>query len=158
MGELKIGEKILSFSFTDEEGKSKDINSILGKKGIVLYFYPRDMTPGCTTEACDFRDNFGDIKKLGFSIAGVSGDSEASHQKFKDKYELPFILISDKDYNICKRFGVYRDKKFMGKVSKGIVRTTILLDKDLKILKVYDEVKVKSHVANIKNDIMELVK
>jgi len=158
MPEITIGKKSPLFNFVNESGEKENLSGLVGEKGLVLYFYPKDMTPGCTTEACDFRDNFSALKKMGFNVAGISRDDSKSHEKFRAKYSLPFTLIPDPEFNICKKYGVYRDKKFMGRVGKGIVRTTILLDKNMKILKIYDEVKVKAHVEQIKKDILELTK
>ena len=158
MPELNIGKKAPSFSFKDEDGKKISLSEIVGEKGLILYFYPKDMTPGCTTEACDFRDHSKEFQKIGFTIAGVSKDGQVSHEKFRQKYELPFRLIPDEDFSICNKYGVFRDKKFMGKTKKGIVRSTFILDKDLKILKIYDEVKVKDHILNIIKDTMEWIR
>lgn len=158
MNELKEGGKAPAFTGTDESGQKKDLKNLMGEKGLVLYFYPRDLTPGCTTEACDFRDNFSRIKKQGFQVVGVSKDSIKSHQKFIEKQELNFTLISDEDGSICEKYGVWQLKKFMGRESMGIVRTTFLIGPDLKILKIYPKVSVKGHVDQILADIKALEK
>ncbi|MCE9499333.1 MAG: thioredoxin-dependent thiol peroxidase [Leptospira sp.] len=155
---LKTGAKIPSLNITLDGEKKIKLSELSGKKGFVLYFYPRDMTPGCTIEACDFRDNFSAIRKLGFNVVGVSKDDSKSHAKFTEKHKLNFTLIPDASGEICEKFGVWQKKKFMGREFMGIVRTTFLVDNDLKIRKVYDGVKVKGHVIEILNDIEELIK
>ncbi|MCB1177397.1 MAG: peroxiredoxin, partial [Leptospiraceae bacterium] len=134
------------------------LSELVGSKGLVLYFYPRDNTPGCTQEACDFRDNFNLLKKAGYNVIGISKDSPKSHQKFTEKQSLNFDLIADESGEICEKYGVWQLKKFMGKESMGIVRTTFLLDEKLKILKIYNKVSVKGHVAQILEDIKGLSK
>ncbi|MCB1143544.1 MAG: thioredoxin-dependent thiol peroxidase [Leptospiraceae bacterium] len=153
---LEVGKKAPNFTAINTKEEKVKLSDRVGKKGLVLYFYPRDNTPGCTTEACDFRDHFEDLKKLGYSILGVSKDSPQSHKKFTDKFSLNFDLIADTDGKICEQYGVWQEKKFMGKTSMGIVRTTFLIDSNLKILKIYPGVKVKEHVQNIIQDIKSL--
>ena len=158
MTALKTGNKIPAVSGTLTDGKKVKLSELTGKNGLVLYFYPKDMTPGCTTEACDFRDNFSAIKKLGLNVIGVSRDDSNSHNKFIDKHKLNFPLVSDESGDICEKFGVWQKKKFMGREFMGIVRTTFLIDSGLKIRKIYDGVRVKGHVIEIINDIEELQK
>ncbi|EPG73307.1 redoxin [Leptospira fainei serovar Hurstbridge str. BUT 6] len=158
MSELKVGAKAPSFTGINQSGEKIELKNLLGKKGLVLYFYPKDQTPGCTTEACDFRDNFARLKKEGFNVVGVSKDSIKSHQKFIEKQELNFTLISDEDGSICEKYGVWQLKKFMGREFMGIIRTTLLIGPDLKILKIYPKVSVKGHVDEILADIKALEK
>ncbi|MEM7182306.1 MAG: thioredoxin-dependent thiol peroxidase [Spirochaetota bacterium] len=150
---LQEGKKAPSFTSTNTEGKKVKLKDLVGEKGLVLYFYPRDNTPGCTTEACDFRDNLGRLKSLGYNVIGISKDSVASHQKFTKKYDLSFDLIADEDGSICDKYGVFGEKKFMGKTIMGIHRTTIVLDPSLKIQKIYPKVRVKGHVEQILKDL-----
>ncbi|TGJ99020.1 thioredoxin-dependent thiol peroxidase [Leptospira langatensis] len=158
MSNLKAGAKAPSFTGVNEEGKKVSLKDLAGKKGLVLYFYPKDQTPGCTTEACDFRDNFARLKKEGYNVVGVSKDSIKSHQKFIEKQELNFTLLADEDGSICEAYGVWQLKKFMGREFMGIVRTTFLIGTDLKIQKVYPKVSVKGHVDEILADIKALDK
>ncbi len=155
MSVLEVGKKIPSVSGLIEEGKKTKLEDLMGKNGMVLYFYPKDNTPGCTTEACDFRDNQTAIKKLGYEVIGVSKDDLKSHKKFVEKQNLNFKLLSD-DGSICDKFGVWAEKQMMGKKFMGIVRSTFIIGTDLKIKKVYSPVKVKDHVAEIIKDIKEL--
>ncbi|WCL50187.1 thioredoxin-dependent thiol peroxidase [Leptospira sp. GIMC2001] len=154
----EIGKKIPSFTAKDTTGTPKKLKDLVGKKGLVLYFYPRDSTPGCTTEACDFRDNLARIKKLGYEVVGISKDDTKSHQKFTDKQNLNFPLISDDTGEICESYGVWQMKTFMGRKAMGIVRTTFLVDSSLKLLKLYEKVKVNGHVDQIIADIESLGK
>lgn len=153
---LEVGKKAPAFTGTNQNGEKVKLSDLTGKNGIVIYFYPRDMTPGCTTEACDFRDNFARLKKLGYHVVGISKDTPKSHTKFIEKEELTFDLISDESGEICEKYGVWREKVFMGRKGMGIVRSTFLLDSSLKIKKIYDSVKVKGHVDQIIADIQEL--
>lgn len=125
-----------------------------GKK-LVLYFYPKDHTPGCTQESCDFRDYYSDLKKLNVEILGVSRDSVKSHGTFKSKFELPFSLLADEEGKMCESYGVWKEKSMYGRKYMGIERTTVLIDEQGKILKVYPKVSVKEHVSAIINDIRE---
>lgn len=158
MSSLKTGQKAPDFKAPDESGKQISLKDLMGKKGLVLYFYPKDQTPGCTTEACDFRDNFARLKKEGYNVVGISKDSVKSHQKFIEKQELNFTLISDEDGAICESYGVWQLKKFMGREFMGIVRTTFLVGTDSKIQKIYPKVSVKGHVDEILSDIKVLAK
>lgn len=156
MGTLIEGKKAPTFTAKNTKDETVKLADLVGKEGIVLYFYPRDMTPGCTTEACDFRDNFARLKKLGYNVIGISKDTPKSHTKFTEKEKLNFDLISDESGEICEKYGVWREKVFMGRKGMGIVRSTFLLDSSLKIKKIYDSVKVKGHVEEIIKDIQEL--
>jgi peroxiredoxin Q/BCP len=153
MPTLAAGKKAPDFKAQNTNGDTVQLKDLLGPKGLILYFYPRDMTPGCTVEACDFRDNNKQIEKMGFHIAGVSKDSAKSHVKFTEKENLTFPLIADEDKSICQKYNVWQEKTFMGKKSLGILRTTFIIGSDLKILKVYDNVKTKGHVEAIIKDI-----
>jgi thioredoxin-dependent peroxiredoxin len=153
MSELAEGKKAPPFTAVDSEGKKVKLSDLVGEKGLVLYFYPKDSTPGCTTEACDFRDHQANLKKLGYSVVGISKDSTKSHQKFIEKQSLNFDLLTDESGEICEKYGVWQEKQFMGKKFLGIVRSTFLMDASLKIQKIYSPVKVKGHVEQIMNDI-----
>lgn len=134
----------------DEDGNERvfSLGDYAGKK-IVLYFYPRDNTPGCTTEACDFRDNIERVKAAGAVVLGVSPDSVKSHKGFKDKHGLPFPLLSDTDRAVATEYGAYGEKKMYGKVTMGIIRSTVLIDEEGVIRKIWRGVKVKGHVDEV---------
>lgn len=131
----------------DEEGKEKKfcLSDFKGKK-VVLYFYPKDNTPGCTQEACDFRDNFNRLSSMGVVVIGVSPDSVESHKKFKAKHNLNFILLSDPSKEVAKLYGAYGEKKMYGKVTEGIIRSTFIIDEEQNIVKAWKNVKVNGHV------------
>ena len=129
MSKLKIGDKAPSINAKDENGNTIRLTDYKGKK-IVLYFYPKDSTPGCTAEACNLRDNYSGLQKLGFEIIGVSADSEKKHQGFIKKFDLPFRLIADIDKKVINSYGVWGPKKFMGKEYDGIHRTTFVIDEN----------------------------
>lgn len=149
MAEIVEGKKAPLFSAPGSDGNTYKLSDLLGEKGLILYFYPRDSTPGCTTEACDFRDNAVEIKKMGYNIVGISRDNLKSHQKFVEKQSLNFLLLSDDSGDICERYGVWQEKQFMGKKSMGIVRSTFILDETAKIKKIFTNVKVKGHIPAI---------
>jgi thioredoxin-dependent peroxiredoxin len=136
------------FSLADETGKIHSLSDYKGKN-ILLYFYPKDDTPGCTTEACSFRDAYADYSKAGVVILGVSADSSASHAKFKEKYHLPFNLLADVDHAVCEKYGVWGRKKMMGKEYDGIFRTSYLIGVDGKIKKVFADVKPAGHSQEV---------
>ncbi|QDT38642.1 thioredoxin-dependent thiol peroxidase [Stratiformator vulcanicus] len=131
------------------EGKKVRLSSFQGEKNVVLYFYPRDMTPGCTTEACDFRDAIATFDDADTAVLGISTDSLKSHEKFAAKYELPFTLLSDEDHAICEKYGVWAEKNMYGKKSFGVQRATFLIDKQGKVAAVWPKVKVKGHVDEV---------
>ncbi len=144
---LEVGKKAPDFTSTDESGKKVSLKDYKGKK-VVLYFYPTDDTPTCTTEACSFRDNFSRLKKHAVVI-GVSPDTEASHTKFKTKYDLPFTLLADTDHSIVQAYGVWREKKTFGKTYIGVVRTTFIIDEKGYISHVFNVLRVKGHVDEV---------
>ncbi len=145
-----LSENILApdFSLPDEGGLNRKLSDFRGKD-VVLYFYPKDDTPGCTTEACAFRDDYSDYEKASVVILGVSADSPKSHAKFKEKYQLPFPLLSDEAHEVCEQYGVWVQKKMMGREYMGIARTTFLISKDGMIKKVFENVKPTDHSAEI---------
>lgn len=145
---VDVGDKAPAFTGTTDGGGSLSLKDLKGKK-VVLYFYPKDMTPGCTTEAEGFRDAIGDFAKLGAEIVGVSKDSVKRHDNFKAKYDLPFSLISDEDGTICEAYGVWQEKKNYGKTYMGIVRSTFLIDEKGKIVEVWRNLRVKGHVDKV---------
>jgi len=145
---VKEGTAAPVFKTTDANGETVNLKDFRGQK-VVLYFYPKDDTPGCTKEACSFRDAFSKFKKQGITILGVSPDSEKSHQKFVAKYKLPFTLLADTDHSIADAYGVYGEKKFMGRTYMGIHRTTFLIDEKGKIKKVFEKVKPEDHADEV---------
>jgi len=151
---IKEGNKAPDFSAIDQNGKKIKLSSFKGKKNVVLYFYPKDMTPGCTTEACDFRDRFKKFK--GTEILGVSIDSPERHQKFIEKYELPFTLVSDVDQKVVNKYGVWQEKKLYGRKFMGIVRSTFIIDKLGVVRKIFPKVKVKGHIDEVMEALKEL--
>lgn len=150
---LNIGDKAPDFSLpTDEEGTEISLRKLHGKK-FVLYFYPKDNTPGCTKEACDFRDHFAEFKKHGVEVFGVSKDSAKAHTKFKDKYALPFTLLVDDNADVCEAYGVINKKSMFGKTFLGIQRSTFLIDENGIIRAIWRKVKVPGHVEQILNEL-----
>jgi peroxiredoxin Q/BCP len=145
---LKIGDKAPAIEAIDQNGKKLSLNDFAGSK-VILYFYPKDDTPGCTAEACNLRDNYSKLLEKGFKIIGVSADSVKSHQKFTDKYSLPFSLIPDTDKNIIKAYGAWGRKKFMGKEYDGIIRKTFVISELGEILNIFDKVETKDHSDQI---------
>ena len=148
MAELKEGMKAPYFEGKDQEGRLVKLTDFAGKK-LVLYFYPKDNTPGCTAEACNLRDNHEDLIRKGFAVVGVSMDSEKSHRSFAEKYSLPFPLIADTERKILEDYGVYRAKKMYGKSFLGIVRSTFLIDEKGMIEKIISKVDTKNHSEQI---------
>jgi thioredoxin-dependent peroxiredoxin len=148
MATLKPGDKAPSFSSKDQDGNTISLDDFKGSK-LVIYFYPKDNTPGCTSQACDLRDNYDTLLKNGYKVVGVSADSEESHQKFISKYELPFPLIADTDKEVLKAYGVWGPKKFMGRTYDGILRTTFVIDENGIISEVIDKVDTKNHTTQI---------
>jgi peroxiredoxin Q/BCP len=149
---LKINQKAPEFNLADQSGEMHNLKMYKGKK-VLLYFYPKDDTPGCTTEACSFRDNLKDLSSLGLVVLGVSKDSVASHAKFAKKYDLNFPILSDETGEVIEAYGAWGKKKFMGREYMGILRMSFLIDQDGKVEKIYEEVKPKEHVGEVKGDI-----
>jgi thioredoxin-dependent peroxiredoxin len=149
---LAPGAKAPDFTLASTDGDEVSLAELKGEK-FVLYFYPRDMTPGCTIEACDFRDNF---KRLGIKVYGVSKDSLASHEKFRAKEKLQFPLLSDPDNAVAKKYGAYGDKLFYGKKITGTIRSTFLIDEQGKIAAMWSPVKVKGHVDAVLETLKQL--
>ncbi len=145
---LKAGNKAPDFKLKSDAGETISLKDYKGRK-VILYFYPKDMTSGCTAEACDFRDNIKKFEKKNTVVIGVSADDTASHVKFKDKYKLPFTLLSDESKKMLKDYGVWQEKSLYGKKYMGIVRTTFVIDEKGKIEKVFDKVKVDGHIAEL---------
>ena len=148
MSTLKQGDAAPNFSGVDQDGQAVSLSDYSGKK-LVLYFYPKDDTPGCTAEACSLRDNYDKLKSAGYEVLGVSTDPVKSHKKFVDKYSLPFRLLSDTEKTVSEVFGVYGLKKFMGKEYMGINRTTFLIDEKGIITEVIAKVDTKKHADQI---------
>lgn len=145
---LKPNQKAPDFKLIADNGETVSLKDFKGKK-VILYFYPKDMTSGCTAEACDFRDNFSKIKKKNTIVLGVSADDTKSHVKFKEKYELPFTLLSDPGHKMLNDYGVWQEKSMYGRKYMGIVRTTFIIDEKGLIRKIYEKVKVDGHVEDI---------
>ena len=148
MTTLKVGDKAPAIRSKDQNGEEITLAQFKGKK-VVLYFYPKDNTPGCTKEACSFRDNHAILKKNGYVILGVSADTENAHQKFIAKYDLPFALISDTDHKVLKDYGVWGMKKFMGREFMGIIRTTFVINEKGVIERIIDKVDTAEAAAQI---------
>ena len=145
---LEIGMKAPDFTLQDKDGNQVSMSDFAGKK-VVLYFYPRDNTPGCTRQACAFAQNYDGFKERGVEVIGISKDSAASHAKFADKHELPFILLSDPELVAIQGYDVWKEKKLYGKVSMGVVRTTYVIDENGVIEKVMPKVKPDTNAAEI---------
>lgn len=145
---LEVGDKAPDFSGVDENGKKISLKDFRGSK-VVLYFYPKDNTTGCTAEACDFRDSYSRLKRKGAVLLGVSPDTEKSHLKFKAKYDLPFPLIADTEKVITNAYGLWQEKSMYGRKYMGVVRSTFIIDEKGKISAVFPKVKVKGHVDEV---------
>ena len=145
---LQVGDKIPAFSVIDETGKSVTERDVIGRK-TVIYFYPKDSTPGCTAEACNLRDNYQSFMARGYQVFGVSKDSQASHVKFKEKYNLPFPLLSDPTTEMLQAFGAWGEKKLYGKTSMGTLRKTFIFDENGILERIIDKVDTKNHTAQI---------
>lgn len=144
--------KAYNFSLPDQDGKIRDLNEFLGK-WLVLYFYPKDNTPGCTKEACNFRDSYHELQKMGVQILGVSKDSVPSHKKFAEKFDLNFPILSDTEKEIIKKYGAWGLKKFMGREFEGVLRNTYLIDPKGNIAKTYEKVNPLTHASEIIDDL-----
>ena len=154
MATLKTGNVAPAFTLQDQNGKKVSLKDFKGKKNVVLYFYPKAMTPGCTVQACGLRDSKKDLAKLDSVALGVSPAPVARLKKFDDKEDLNFVLLSDEDHAIADKYGVWGLKKFMGREFMGIIRTTFVIDKNGKLAHVMDKVKTRSH----HNDVLEILK
>lgn len=152
---LKVGDKAPSFKLKNQDGKIISLTELKGKP-IVLYFYPKDDTPGCTKEACNFRDEFPKFGKLKVKIIGISADSVESHKKFAEKYNLPFNLLSDEKKEIVEKYGVWKEKNMYGRKYMGIERTTFIIDAEGKINKIFPKVKVDDHNKEVMEALKEL--
>jgi len=145
---LLKGSPAPDFTLSDETGATKRLSDFKGRP-VVLYFYPKDDTPGCTTEACNFRDDYSAYMDADVVILGVSPDSPGSHAKFKEKYSIPFPLLADNGHKVCDQYGVWGPKKFMGREYEGVMRTTFLVDANGRIAKVFENVKPAEHSAEV---------
>lgn len=145
---INIGDKAPDFTLHDKDGREVSLSDFLGKK-VVLYFYPRDNTPGCTRQACAFAGAYAEFQNKGVEVIGISRDSVASHLRFAEKYGLPFILLSDPELKAIEPYGVWQEKKLYGKTSFGVVRTTFIIDEDGKIEKIMPKVKPDTNAAEI---------
>lgn len=148
MNTLKVGDKVPSFSAKDQDGNTISLSDYSGKK-LIVFFYPKANTPGCTAEACNLRDNFKELQTQGYELLGVSADSEKKQANFRDKYDFPFPLLADEDHTVMNTFGVWGPKKFMGKHYDGIHRMTFVMDGNANVIKVIDKVNTKDHAAQL---------
>jgi thioredoxin-dependent peroxiredoxin len=150
---IEEGKKAPDFKLKNQDGETLSLKDFKGKN-VVLYFYPKDNTSGCTKEACNFRDEFPKFKNVDAVILGVSPDSVASHKKFAEKYDLPFNLLSDEDKKVLEQYGVWQEKSMYGKKYMGVVRTTVVIDENGKIKKIFPKVKVDGH----NKEVLEVLK
>ncbi len=152
MKDLNVGDRAPAIDAVDQEGKKITLQEYRGKK-VVLYFYPKDNTPGCTAESCDLRDHYDQFLQQGFEVIGVSADSEKSHQKFIAQYQLPFRLIADTNKKVLQDYGAWGEKKLYGKPYMGILRKTFIIDEAGTIIKIIEKVDTKEHSTQIFNDL-----
>lgn len=145
---LTVGDNAPEFNLKDQNGNDISLSGLKGKR-VILYFYPKDDTPGCTVEACNFRDDFSLYTDSDTVILGVSPDGEQSHQKFIKKFDLPFSLLCDEDHSVAEKYGAWGEKSMYGRKYMGIIRTTVQIDKDGKVEKVYEKVKAKDHSKEV---------
>jgi peroxiredoxin Q/BCP len=143
------------FKLPGSDGKEYALKDIMGDKGVVLFFYPKDNTPGCTTESCEFKEIYDEIRRLGFEVYGISKDSLKSHDKFIDKYELPFVLLSDEEIKTHEDYQVWKEKNMYGNIKMGVVRSTFIIDNDGKIIQEFRNIKAKGHALKIYNYIKD---
>lgn len=146
---IQVGDKAPDFSVRLQDGSTTELKTLLSKGPLVLYFYPKDDTPGCTREACDFRDQYGPLQERGAVVLGVSADSEASHQRFATKYGLPFPLLVDADHRVAERYGAWGEKTLYGRTFQGLIRSTFLIGPDGTIKRAWPKVKVDGHVDEV---------
>ncbi|MBW3583123.1 MAG: thioredoxin-dependent thiol peroxidase [Euryarchaeota archaeon] len=157
MTHLKEGDKAPEFHLQDQNHGGWSLSEFEGKP-VVLYFYPKDDTPGCTKEACQFRDRFDDYKKAGAKVIGISPDTAEDHAAFTDKYDLPFILLADPEHDVCEKYGVWQEQEYKGQTYWGAKRTTFLIGPDGVIRKVYENVDPEGHAAKVLEDVRGLEK
>lgn len=155
MTDLKEDETAPDFELPDDENETVRLSDFLGHN-VVLYFYPKDDTPGCTKESCGFRDEMSRVKEMGAKVIGISADSVESHKKFKEKHDLNFPLLSDEKKTVLENYGVWKEKQMGGRQYMGIVRSTFLIDREGKIAKVYPKVRVEGHVDQVMEDLAGL--
>ncbi len=148
MNTLKVGDKVPEFTSIDQDGNTIKLSDFKGKK-LIVFFYPKASTPGCTVEACNLRDNYSSFQEQGFELLGVSADSTKRQTNFKNKHQLPFPLLADEDHTVINTFGVWGQKKFMGKTYDGIHRMTFMIDENGLVSKVIEKVKTKDHAAQL---------
>lgn len=152
---LPSGTLAPDFILPDENGVPRRLSEFRGQP-LVLYFYPKDDTPGCTVEACGFRDDYTEYLRAGILVIGISPDSPASHARFKQKHRLPFSLLADEDHKVCEQYGVWGKKRFMGRNYEGVLRTTFVIDRQGQIVKVFEDVRPAEHSAEVLAAIREL--
>lgn len=150
---MEAGEKIPVLELPDQDGKARTVGDLAGPKGLVLYVYPKDDTPGCTVEAQDFRDRADDLRELGYEVAGISRDPAASHCDFIEKYGLTFPLLTDEDASFLEKIGAYGEKTMYGRTSKGIIRSTLVVDPAGRVIRHYPNVKAKGHAERVIRDL-----
>ncbi|HEX2255041.1 MAG TPA: peroxiredoxin [Thermoanaerobaculia bacterium] len=150
---MNRGDKLPELSLPDEAGRRRTLADLAGERGLVLYAYPKDDTPGCTVEAQDFRDRLDELRAKGFAVAGISRDSAASHCSFRDKHELTFPLLTDEDASFLEQIGAYGDKTNYGRTTKGIIRSTVVVAPDGTVLKYYPNVRAKGHAERVAADL-----
>ena len=149
MNTLKVGDKVPEFVSKDQDGNAISLSSDYTGKKLIVFFYPKASTPGCTAEACNLRDNYKELQSQGFKLIGVSADSEKRQTNFRNKYKFPFPLLADEDHTVINTFGVWGPKKFMGREYDGIHRKTFVIDEEGVVVKVIDKVKTKDHAAQL---------
>jgi peroxiredoxin Q/BCP len=147
---IEEGKPAPDFELTSDRGETVKLSELRGKP-VVLYFYPKDDTPGCTAQACGIRDAYGEFQRAGAVVLGISPDDEGSHVKFRDKYELPFTLLADTDHAVAEQYGVWGEKKYMGKTYFGVSRWTFVIDEDGNVKKVLPDVKPATHADDVLN-------
>lgn len=152
MSRLSTGDTAPPFTLKDQDGNDVSLTDFAGKK-VILYFYPKDDTPGCTIEACDFRDSFNTLQETGYSVLGISKDGADSHQKFISKYSIPYTLLIDPDNEVGKSYGAFGEKSMYGKKTVGVIRSTFVIDENGKIERAYYNVNAKGHVAKLREDL-----
>ncbi len=155
MAAVKVGDKVPDFTTLDDSGRPVSLSDFKGKS-VVLYFYPKDDTSGCTKEACDFRDAFPRFGKIDAEVVGVSPDSVESHVEFKKKYSLPFKLLADEGHKLADKFGVWKEKSMYGRKFMGVERTTVLIDPSGRVARIFPKVRVPGHVEEVETALREL--